>query len=221
MYIHPCMYQSVISLSLSQLSPNPLLPLPPHLLTPPPPPPAGGMPLPLILFVSTAWATSPLRERGVSSPLSERGVSSMTALPQGVSPATPLPQILTLRGGSNSRSSPRGGYSSSTLPPIITSAPAALDAVDSALFHAEDVLRRLRRRVRECSPRDVNAAPSTLDAALGGAACGYLTGLIVVGDPKTMAVAGSSLRSTHSPMPSPRRHICCFLNQCITPIIVY
>lgn len=149
------------------------------------------MPLPLILFVSTAWATSPLRERGVSSPLSDRGVSSMTALPQGVSPATPLPQILTLRGGSNSRSSPRGGYSSSTLPPIITSAPAALDAVDSALFHAEDVLRRLRRRVRECSPRDVHAAPSTLDAALGGAACGYLTGLIVVGDPKTMAVAGA------------------------------
>ena len=140
----------------------------------------------------------------------ERGVSSMTALPQGVSPATPLPQILTLRGGSNSRSSPRGASSSSTLPPIITSAPAALDAVDSALFHAEDALRRLRRRVRECSPRDVHAAPSTLDAALGGAACGYLTGLIVVGDPKTMAVAGSSLRSTHSPMPSPRRHICVF-----------
>lgn len=63
----------------------------------------------------------------------------------------------------------------------------ALETLDGACLSAESGLRSLRRQLR--SPA---LAPSTVDAALAGAAGGWLTGKVLVGDPKWMAAAGAA-----------------------------
>lgn len=87
-------------------------------------------------------------------------------------------ELMRLRGGGTS-SRGEGGDGISAL----LRDPAVRDGVDSALRQAERGAAQLRR-----SLKPVLGGPTTTDAIFAGAAVGYGTGKILIGDPKLLAV---------------------------------